>query len=120
MRRIGYSLKKAKAQETEINPDDCLAKTDGCDMNGFSIPGMTVYQHCRGTGLVASSLKDMFPYLDVKGFFPKGFQLIAALHEFAPRMWRCFPGGSGAGAGQVSLLHACGDVSPSRILHSVG
>lgn len=81
MRRIGYSLKKAKAQETEINPDDCLAKTDGCDMNGFSIPGMTVYQHCRGTGLVASSLKDMFPYLDVKGFFPKGFQLIAALHD---------------------------------------
>ena len=81
MRRIGYGLKKEMIQERSINPDDCLAKTDGCDSAGFSVPGMNVYQHCRGTGLVAGGLREMYPYLESKGFFPKGFQLIAALHD---------------------------------------
>lgn len=81
MKRIGYSLKKEQTQEHSINPDDCLAKTDGFDADGFAIPGMTVFQHCLGTGLVAFGLKTVFPYLETKGFFPEGFQLIAALHD---------------------------------------
>lgn len=80
MRHISNGLKKGKAQGT-INPDDCLAKTDGFDADGFAVPGMTVYQHCLGTGLVASGLKAIYPYLEAKGFFPEGFQLIAALHD---------------------------------------
>lgn len=81
MRRIGYGLTKEETQEHSINPDDCLAKTDGFDADGFAVPGMTVYQHCLGTGLVAFGLKTVFPYLETKGFFPEGLQLIAALHD---------------------------------------
>ena len=60
MRRIGYGLTKEETQEHSINPDDCLAKTDGFDADGFAVPGMTVYQHCLGTGLVAFGLKTVF------------------------------------------------------------
>ena len=63
----------------EINVDECLAKTE--KRSGRTVAGMTVFQHCRATGLVAEALADQFPLLVESGLFPNGFTLVAALHD---------------------------------------
>lgn len=71
--------RKACEFSKEINIDFCLAKTDQID--SCNVPGMTVFQHCRATGLVAEALAAVFPLLDVSGLFIKGYDLIASLHD---------------------------------------
>ena len=78
MRRIAIG-KIDSAERRNIDPFICLAKTE--NVNGCSIPSMTVYEHSIVTGYTARCLKDTFPYLCNIGLLDENSILIAALHD---------------------------------------
>ena len=58
--------------------EHCLAKSRNVD--GRTLPGRTVEEHCRITGAIAAQLLAAMP-LNVRCFFPSGTPLAVALHD---------------------------------------
>jgi CRISPR-associated endonuclease/helicase Cas3 len=58
---------------------DCLAKT--IKLNDEVIPGVSVFEHCKIVGLVARELINRQPEWIKDRFFPKGSELVAAVHD---------------------------------------
>ncbi len=56
----------------------CLAKSRSVD--GVSLPGRTVEEHCRIVGAVAAELLQRMPDI-LRRFFPKGSSLAVSLHD---------------------------------------
>ena len=75
-----YRSKKSKAiLWTPVDYKDCLAKTEIHD--GMTVRGMSVLQHSIAAGRTAEALAEAEPYLRKCGFFPDGYDTLAALHD---------------------------------------
>jgi CRISPR-associated endonuclease/helicase Cas3 len=67
--------------KTAIIPlDECLAKTIKKD-DGTKIKGVSVFTHCKIVGLIAKELINRQPQWIKDLLFPKGSELVAAVHD---------------------------------------
>jgi CRISPR-associated endonuclease/helicase Cas3 len=72
--------KNAKKAQEIIMIDDCLAKSYK-DGNGNVIAGRKIFNHCQIVGSIATELTKRLPKWVSDNLFPKGCELIVALHD---------------------------------------